>query len=102
MDHITFEGGSYLPPLNNGQIERMVQDILMKGYLPMIEYTDHPSLDNVYWQLWGMDTEEMTAQDVVAQIELCKQSYPYHSIRLIGYDKERQVAATSVLLNTEI
>ena len=101
MDHIGFSGGSYLPPLSNSQIERMVQDILMKGYLPMIEYTDQPTLDNVYWQLWSMDTEEITPQIVMSQIEACKQSNPYNAIRLVGYDKERQVCATSIVLNTE-
>ena len=45
---------SFLPDLNDQQIEAMVSYAIDKGWAMNVEWTDDPHPRNSYWDLWGL------------------------------------------------
>jgi ribulose-bisphosphate carboxylase small chain len=45
---------SFLPDLNDTQIEQMVGYAIDKGWAMNVEWTDDPHPRNSYWDLWGL------------------------------------------------
>ena len=44
---------SFLPDLNDQQIEKMIAYAMDKGWAMNVEWTDDPHPRNSYWDLWG-------------------------------------------------
>ena len=105
-----FETFSFLPPLSNAQAQAQADTLLTNGYLPIIEFADPNSVNDVYWQQWPVvaprtQGTRVTPQDVNAsllmmQVESCARRHPYAYIRLSGYDAARQTTALSFIVRT--
>lgn len=106
-----FETFSFLPPLSPAQAQAQADDMLAKGYVPMIEYAENPSMVDVYWQLWPVvspraeaatrpATQDVNASLLMMQIDACARRHPYAYVRLSGYDRQRRVNAVSFIVKT--
>ena len=45
---------SFLPDLNDAQIEKQIEYAISKGFSMNVEWTDDPHPRNSYWELWGL------------------------------------------------
>ena len=51
---LTQGGFSFIPDLNDDQIEQQIKYAIGKGYAMNVEWTDDPHPRNSYWDLWGL------------------------------------------------
>ena len=51
---LTQGGFSFIPDLNDDQIEQQIKYAIDKGYAMNVEWTDDPHPRNSYWDLWGL------------------------------------------------
>lgn len=90
---------SYLPPMTREQVLKQIQDMLGRGLIPAIEYTDKPGPDQVYWTLWKLPLfGAKGAEEVLAEIEACKAANPGCYVKLNGYDSNRQGQVVSFVV----
>jgi ribulose-bisphosphate carboxylase small chain len=87
----TLETFSFLPPMTGDEIYDQIVYIINQGWTPALEH-EHPSQAGAhYWGMWKLPFFGMRDPDaVLAEIEECRQAYPDHLIRLIGYDNYTQ------------
>ncbi len=91
---------SYLPPLTQEQVLRQIRYILDKGLIPAIEYTDRPDPHQVYWSMWKLPLFGAKGpEDVLAEIEQCKQANPGCYVKLNGYDNIKQGQVVSFVVH---
>ena len=45
---------SFLPDLDDAQIQKQVEYCISQGWAINVEYTDDPHPRNVFWELWGL------------------------------------------------
>jgi ribulose-bisphosphate carboxylase small chain len=45
---------SFLPDLNDAQIEKQITYAINRGWAMNVEWTDDPHPRNSYWELWGL------------------------------------------------
>ncbi len=86
---------SHLPDLTDEEIKMQVQYMLNNGWAVSLEYTDDPHPRNVYWEMFGLpmfDANDPSA--VLYELAECRRVFPYHYIRLNGYDRQRGSATT--------
>nr|7QSY_B Chain B, RubisCO small subunit [synthetic construct]7QSY_D Chain D, RubisCO small subunit [synthetic construct]7QSY_F Chain F, RubisCO small subunit [synthetic construct]7QSY_H Chain H, RubisCO small subunit [synthetic construct] len=82
---------SYLPPLTDEEIKKQVEYILKNGWIPGIEYTDEPGPHNSYWSFWKLPFfNAETAEEVMEELEACREANPDCYIKITGYDNIRQ------------
>jgi ribulose-bisphosphate carboxylase small chain len=90
---------SYLPALTTQQVVRQVHYLLQQGLVPAVEYVDTPTARDHYWTMWKLPLfEARAAEDVLAEIEACKEANPRSYVKLIGYDRVRQTQAVSFVV----
>ncbi|GAB4827873.1 Ribulose bisphosphate carboxylase small subunit 1A, chloroplastic [Ancistrocladus abbreviatus] len=105
-----FETLSYLRPLSNEELMKEVNYLLRKGWIPCLEFEpvhgyiyreNHRSpgyYDGRYWTMWKLPMFGCTdSTQVMAELEACKKEYPDAFIRIIGFDKWRQVQCISFI-----
>lgn len=82
---------SFLGPLSNNEVQAQIGHILKQGWLPIIEYAEDATLEDVYWQLWPLPRQdEVNVMWVTSQIDACNRRYPFAHVRLSGYDPQKQ------------
>lgn len=95
-----FETFSYLPKMDPAAIRRQVEYILQRGWIPAIEHVEPGRVGDTYWYLWKLPMfSEQRAEVVLAEAEACRQAYPEHHVRLIGYDNKRQTQGASMVIH---
>ncbi|KMT17519.1 hypothetical protein BVRB_2g037220 [Beta vulgaris subsp. vulgaris] len=105
-----FETLSYLPPLTTEALLGEVQYLLNKGWIPCLEfevkdgfvYREHNNspgyYDGRYWTMWKLPMFGCTdPAQVVNELEEVKKAYPQAFVRIIGFDKNRQVQCISFI-----
>ena len=105
-----FETLSYLPPLSIESLAKEINYLIIKGWIPCIEFTvdrghvyreNHSSpgyYDGRYWTMWKLPMYGCTdPAQVVQEVEEAKKEYPEAFIRIIGFDNVRQVQCISFL-----
>ena len=85
---------SFLDELTPNEVVAQVGSMLERGLLPMIEHTaGEASIDRI-WTLWKLPLfDAATPEDVVSEVAACVDAHPHHRVRVLGYDRGRQVAA---------
>ena len=79
---------SYLPDLNDEQIEAQVRYALGRDWPLNIEYSDDPHPRNSYWDMWGQPMfDQRDSAQVMVAFEECRKTYPGHYIRINAYDR---------------
>ncbi|KAH9618930.1 hypothetical protein KSS87_009202 [Heliosperma pusillum] len=105
-----FETLSYLPPLTEEQLLKEINYLLVKGWVPCIEFEIGTAFvyrannkspgyyDGRYWTMWKLPMFGCTdASQVAAEVVECKNAYPDAHIRIIGFDNKRQVQCISFI-----
>lgn len=79
---------SYLPDFTDDEIRAQVEYCLTNDWPVAVEYTDDPHPRNIYWEMWGMPMFDLKdAAGVMQEIIACRQTFPNHYIRVMGYDR---------------
>jgi ribulose-bisphosphate carboxylase small chain len=87
----TLETFSFLPDLTADEIFDQVVYIINQGWTPSIEHDKPENAAAHYWGMWKLPFFGMRdPMDVLSEIEACRQAYPDHLIRLVGYDNYTQ------------
>ncbi len=82
---------SYLPPFSDKEIEAQVDYIIQNNWIPGIEYTEKPGLDNSYWRFWKLPLfDARGAREVMDELKACQRENPRAFIKVTGYDNIRQ------------
>ncbi len=78
---------SYLPALTTEEIERQVQYILDKNWIPGIEFSPELGPRELYWSFWKLPLfDAETTADVMAELEACQKAHPECYIKITAYD----------------
>jgi ribulose-bisphosphate carboxylase small chain len=105
-----FETLSYLPPLSPQQILRQVDYLLAQGWSPCVEFdadgvihrehhTSPGYYDGRYWTMWKLPMFGcQDANAVLREVEECKRTYPGVYVRVLGFNRKRQVQAASFIV----
>jgi ribulose-bisphosphate carboxylase small chain len=91
---------TYLPRLDEAKVAMQIEYLLDQGLIPAVEYAREPGPRDHYWGMWKLPLfEARTAADVQAEISACKTAHPDCFIKLIGYDRQRQTRAVSLMVH---
>jgi len=94
-----FETFSYLPPLTTQQIAKQLQYVLSKGYVACIEFSATAAPTELLWTMWKLPLfGAQSAEEILAEIQLCKQAYPNFYVRVVAFDSYKQVQIMSFLV----
>ncbi|MCT4579451.1 ribulose bisphosphate carboxylase small subunit [Donghicola sp.] len=81
---------SFLPDLNDEQINKQVEYILGKEWAVSLEYTDDPHPRNTYWEMWGHPMFDLRdAKGVMMELDECRKANPNTYIRIQAFDNTR-------------
>jgi ribulose-bisphosphate carboxylase small chain len=84
---ITQGAFSFLPDLDDQQIEAQVNYCIDHGWAVNIEYTDDPHPRNTYWEMWGMPMFDLaSARPVMEELDRCRAANPEVYVRLSAFD----------------
>merc|ERR1711997_146245 len=100
-----YECLSYLPPLSDEDIAKQVVYLVNQGWSPCIEFAAQEEADtnqlffagpalyeNRYWTMWKLPMFGCQSGDeVLKEIEECQKEYPGYRVRVVGFDRVRQV-----------
>ena len=96
---------SYLPDLSDEEISKQVDYLVGNGWSPLIEFASQEEADtnqlffagpalyeNRYWTMWKLPLFGCSdPQEVITEIEECQKEYPGCRVRVVGFDRIRQV-----------
>ncbi|MCB1449501.1 MAG: ribulose bisphosphate carboxylase small subunit [Nitratireductor sp.] len=81
---------SFLPDLDDQQINAQVEYCLRNGWAIGIEHTDDPHPRNTYWEMWGNPMFDLRdAKGVMMELDECRKANPEHYIRINAFDDTR-------------
>jgi ribulose-bisphosphate carboxylase small chain len=96
---IRFETLSYLPALNDAQINKQIQYILDQGYIAGVEFSDSSAPEQHYWTLWKLPLfNATTTQEVLTEIRACRSENPNAYVRVMGFDNIKQCQVLSFIV----
>jgi ribulose-bisphosphate carboxylase small chain len=93
---------SFLPPLNDEQIEAQVRYALAHGWAISIEYTDDPHPRNSYWAMFGQPLFDLADPALLMrELASCREEFSDHYIKINAYDASlgRQSLRLSFIVN---
>ena len=91
---------SYLAQLDEHQLAKQIQYLLNEGFVPAIEYVRQPDPHDHYWAMWKLPLFQARAlEDLLTEIQACQTAHPDCFIKLIGYDRQRQTQAVSLVVH---
>jgi ribulose-bisphosphate carboxylase small chain len=95
---------SFLPDLEDDQIEAQIRYALENGWSISVEHTDDPHPRNSYWEMWNLPLFDLSPGDVhlaMREVTACRERFPDSYIKLIAYDASygRQTTALSFIVN---
>ena len=94
-----FETFSYLPPMDRERIRALVDYLVRQGWTPAIEHTEPGRRASHYWYLWKLPLfGERDVDRIMGELDECRQAFPEHHIRLIGYDRLAQTQGTAAVV----
>jgi ribulose-bisphosphate carboxylase small chain len=81
---------SFLPDLNDDQINKQVEYILGREWAVSLEYTSDPHPRNTYWEMWGHPMFDLRdAKGVMMELDECRKANPDAYIRIQAFDNTR-------------
>merc|ERR1711924_34281 len=100
-----YECMSFLPDLTDAQIAKQVDYMIGNGWTPCVESEDRDKAiakidtilgpgyyHNRYWNMWKLPLFGCTdGTQVISEIKECLQTYPDVTVRVIAFDRQRQV-----------
>jgi ribulose-bisphosphate carboxylase small chain len=109
-NNLKFETLSYLPPLSADAVIKQVDYLLHKGWSPCIEFDKNGAIyrenhtspgyyDGRYWTMWKLPLFGcQDAAQVLKEVMECKATFPGSYIRVLGFDRKRQVQAAAFIV----
>ncbi|WP_428086689.1 ribulose bisphosphate carboxylase small subunit [Candidatus Thioglobus sp.] len=96
----TLETFSFLPPLTADDIYDQLVYIINQGWTPSLEHETPSQSMSTYWGMWKLPFFGMRdPNEILAEIEQCRQTYPEHLIRVVGYDNYTQCLGHSFVVH---
>ena len=90
---------SYLPVMDQARIKQQVSYILSNGWDAAIEHTEPEQALSHYWYMWKLPLfGERTVDRVLKEAVACRDAYPQHHIRLVGYDRQTQSQGAAMVI----
>jgi ribulose-bisphosphate carboxylase small chain len=90
---------SYLPVMDENRIKKQVSYIVNNGWDAAIEHTEPEQALSHYWYMWKLPLfGERTVDRVLEEAAACRDAYPRHHIRLVGYDRQKQSQGTAMVI----
>ena len=90
---------SYLPAMDENRIKQQVSYIVNNGWDAAIEHSEPANALSHYWYMWKLPLfGERTVDRVLKEAEACRDAYPRHHIRLVGYDRQVQSQGTAMVI----
>ena len=84
---LTQGGFSFLPDLNDAQIEKQIEYAISKGFSMNVEWTDDPHPRNSYWELWGLPLFDIKdAASVMYELNEARKACAPGYIRINAFD----------------
>ncbi len=88
---VTMETFSFLPELTADEIYDQIVYIINQGWTPAIEHDRPENSADHYWGMWKLPFFGMRDPNLfLNELEECRQAYPDHLIRVVGYDNYTQ------------
>jgi ribulose-bisphosphate carboxylase small chain len=95
-----FETYSYLAPMDAAELRRQIQAILNKGWDVAIEHVEPERSNVTYWYMWKLPFfGEWNIDTIINEINACRNAYPKHIIKVIGYDKMKQTQGHAMVVH---
>merc|ERR1712039_956200 len=107
-----YECLSYLPPLSDEEISKQVDYLVGNGWSPLVEFASQEEADtnqlffagpalyeNRYWTMWKLPLFGCQSGDeVLKEIAACQEEYPGYRVRVVGFDRARQVQTAGFIV----
>lgn len=78
---------SFLPDLDDGQIERQIAHALQRGWAISVESTDDPHPRDVYWEMHGAPLFDVRDPAVVMrEVQACRKANPGRYVKVNAFD----------------
>ena len=91
---------SYLPPLNDQQIEQQIDYCLQMGYIPAVEFNETSDPTVYYWTMWKLPLfDASNTRAVLNEVQACRSEYGNCFIRVVGFDNVKQCQAVSFIVH---
>lgn len=95
---------SFLPDLDDEQIEAQIRYALRNGWAIMVEHTADPHPRNGLWSMWDQprfDLPEEESNLALKDVEDCRAAYPDRYVKVVCYDRSlgRQTTGLSFIVN---
>ncbi len=90
---------SYLPTMDAERLQQLLAYLVARRWTPAIEHVEPERSQDDYWYMWKLPLfGESDTATILNEVEACRNAYPGHLIRVIGYDSKRQSQGTCVVL----
>lgn len=95
-----FETLSYLPPLNDSQINKQIQYVLDQGYFPAVEFNETADPTELFWTMWKLPLfSARSPQEVLSEVQSCRSEYSNCYIRVVAFDNVKQCQVLSFIVH---
>jgi ribulose-bisphosphate carboxylase small chain len=94
---------SYLPDLNDEQIEAQLRYALRNGWSVSVQHTDDPHPRNSLWEMWRPPQFDLTEDDAgaaMAEVRAARATNPYGYVKVVCFDRSlgRQTTALAFIV----
>jgi ribulose-bisphosphate carboxylase small chain len=94
-----FETFSYLTEMDAAAIRKQIQTMLDKGWDVAIEHVEPERSHRTYWYMWKLPLFGQGKIDtIMTELNACRNAYPGHHIKVIGYDHTRQTQGMAMVV----
>jgi len=95
-----YETFSYLQEMDAAQIRAQIQGMLDKGWDVAVEHVEAERAGSTYWYMWKLPLfGEWNLDTIVNEINACRNAYPDHHVKVIGYDGKRQTQGLAMVVH---
>ena len=90
---------SYLPEMDAWRIHKQIEYIIGKGWNTVIEHVEVDRVTDHYWYMWKLPMfGEREVAPILAEIAACREDFPDHYVRIVGYDNGRQTQGARIVV----
>lgn len=90
---------SYLPEMDAMRIRKQIEYIVGQDWNPVIEHVEPERVTDHYWYMWKLPMfGEREVAPILAEIASCREAYPDHYVRIVGYDNRRQTQGARIVV----
>lgn len=95
-----YETFSYLAEMDAAAIRKQIQAMLDRGWDVAIEHVEPERSHKTYWYMWRLPLFGQRKIDaIMSELNACRNAYPGHHIKLIGYDHRRQTQGMAMVVH---